>query len=131
MRVSEDNSTDSNRLVAISKLTSRNIRETIIDSQENSGVWKEALQRSRAATESSLGKSKRSKSLQPVSREVREDRQQANDLLYKMLPRAIADQLKSKRTVDPKSYELVSVFFSDIEKVKIVERVNSVEFCTE
>lgn len=115
MRVSIDNSTDSNRLVAISGLTSRNIRETIIDSQANAGVWKEALVRSRAATESSLGKQKRSKSLQPVCREEREDRVQANELLYKMLPRQIADQLKSKRTVDPKSYELVSVFFSDIK----------------
>ena len=44
--------------------------------------------------------------------------QMANDLLYKMMPKSIATQLKNKKPVEPQEFETVSVFFSDIKKVK-------------
>jgi len=40
--------------------------------------------------------------------------QMANDLLYKMMPKSIATQLKNKQPVEPQEFETVTVFFSDI-----------------
>lgn len=42
--------------------------------------------------------------------------QMANDLLYKMMPKSIATQLKNKQPVEPQEFETVTVFFSDIVK---------------
>ncbi|TKS89500.1 Guanylate cyclase 2G [Collichthys lucidus] len=42
------------------------------------------------------------------------EKTRADKLLSSMLPRYIADQLMSGKSVEPQSYELVTVFFSDI-----------------
>lgn len=45
---------------------------------------------------------------------VIEEKQKTEELLYQLLPRFIADELKRGAHVKPESYECVTIFFSDI-----------------
>ncbi|MEQ2183603.1 Guanylate cyclase 2G [Ameca splendens] len=42
------------------------------------------------------------------------EKARADKLLSSMLPRYIADQLMSGKSVEPQSYDMVTIFFSDI-----------------
>eukprot|EP00057_Strongylocentrotus_purpuratus_P009404 XP_011663878.1 PREDICTED: atrial natriuretic peptide receptor 1-like isoform X2 [Strongylocentrotus purpuratus] len=43
-----------------------------------------------------------------------EEKKRSETLLYEVLPRSVAEQLKLGKSVDPESYENVTIFFSDI-----------------
>ena len=47
-------------------------------------------------------------------REIVDDTEQTKELVSKMLPKDIAKQLKIKNSVEPKEYENVTIYFSDI-----------------
>ncbi|OWF50256.1 Atrial natriuretic peptide receptor 2 [Mizuhopecten yessoensis] len=46
--------------------------------------------------------------------ELSEEKQKTDRLLYRMLPQAVAEKLKSGKSVDPEAFEAVTIFFSDI-----------------
>ncbi|KAE9421567.1 hypothetical protein Angca_004768, partial [Angiostrongylus cantonensis] len=46
--------------------------------------------------------------------ELKEEKKKSDILLYRMLPRQIAERLKLGKKVEPESYESVTVFFSDV-----------------
>ena len=47
-------------------------------------------------------------------KEIVRDTEQTTDLVSKMLPEDVAKQLKDKNYVEPKEYENVTIYFSDI-----------------
>ncbi|KJH47404.1 adenylate/guanylate cyclase catalytic domain protein [Dictyocaulus viviparus] len=46
--------------------------------------------------------------------ELKEEKKKSDILLYRMLPRQVAERLKMGQNVEPESYESVTVFFSDV-----------------
>ena len=52
--------------------------------------------------------------LQKISKDLKEEKQRADSLLYQMLPLPVAEQLKHGQSVTAEQYESVTVFFSDI-----------------
>ena len=46
--------------------------------------------------------------------ELFKEKKKSEDLLSKMLPRSVVEELKYGRMVRPQVYELVTVYFSDI-----------------
>ncbi|XP_077986226.1 atrial natriuretic peptide receptor 1-like [Glandiceps talaboti] len=48
------------------------------------------------------------------TKELMEEKKKTDMLLYRMLPASVADQLKVGKTVDPETYDQVSIFFSDV-----------------
>ncbi|XP_060064717.1 atrial natriuretic peptide receptor 2-like [Ylistrum balloti] len=46
--------------------------------------------------------------------ELSEEKHKTDRLLYRMLPQAVAEKLKSGQAVDPEEFEAVTIFFSDI-----------------
>ncbi|CAG5135632.1 unnamed protein product, partial [Candidula unifasciata] len=57
--------------------------------------------------------------------ELREEKKKSEELLYQILPRSVADRLKSGLRVEPQVYEGVSIYFSDI----VVDLLNDVYSC--
>jgi Adenylate and Guanylate cyclase catalytic domain/Heme NO binding associated len=53
-------------------------------------------------------------SMQIKSKELAVERRRADDLLCQMLPKEVADALKSNKEVQAKQFESVTVYFSDI-----------------
>ena len=53
--------------------------------------------------------------LDKLSKKLTSERNLSNTLLYNMLPKQVADELRSGNTVEPKLYENVTLFFSDVE----------------
>ena len=52
--------------------------------------------------------------LDKLSKKLEVEKNLSNMLLYNMLPKEIADDLRSGNTVEPKHHENVTLFFSDI-----------------
>ncbi|XP_067658996.1 uncharacterized protein [Haliotis asinina] len=48
------------------------------------------------------------------TKELTRERQRTESLLYQMIPKAVADQLKTNTAVEAESFESVTIFFSDI-----------------
>ncbi|CEF69524.1 Atrial natriuretic peptide receptor 1 [Strongyloides ratti] len=48
------------------------------------------------------------------TKELMEEKKKSDILLYRMIPKSIADELKSGRTVAPEYFESATVFFSDV-----------------
>ncbi|KAH7698875.1 Protein GCY-22 a, partial [Aphelenchoides avenae] len=48
------------------------------------------------------------------TKELMEEKKKSDILLYRMLPQQVADNLKMGRAVEPESYDMVTVFFSDV-----------------
>uniref|UniRef100_A0A914D8H8 guanylate cyclase n=1 Tax=Acrobeloides nanus TaxID=290746 RepID=A0A914D8H8_9BILA len=48
------------------------------------------------------------------TKELMEEKKKSDILLYRMLPKAVADKLKLGQVVEPEAYEQVTVFFSDV-----------------
>lgn len=52
--------------------------------------------------------------LDKLSKRLENEKNLSNTLLYNMLPRTVADDLRAGRTVEPAHYENVTLFFSDV-----------------
>ena len=52
--------------------------------------------------------------LHRITKDLKEEKERADTLLYQMLPHPVAEQLKSGRNVTAEQFESVTVFFSDI-----------------
>nr|CDJ94482.1 Adenylyl cyclase class-3 4 guanylyl cyclase domain containing protein [Haemonchus contortus] len=50
------------------------------------------------------------------TKQLKEEKKKADILLGRMLPRQVADRLKLGQTVEPESFDSVTVFFSDVVK---------------
>ncbi|VDM63896.1 unnamed protein product [Angiostrongylus costaricensis] len=48
------------------------------------------------------------------TKELVEEKKKSDILLYRMLPRQVAEKLKLGQTVEPETFESVTVFFSDV-----------------
>ncbi|RCN25621.1 putative phage head-tail adaptor [Ancylostoma caninum] len=48
------------------------------------------------------------------TKELIEEKKKSDILLYRMLPKEVADKLKLGQSVEPETYESVTVFFSDV-----------------
>ena len=48
------------------------------------------------------------------SKELADEKKKTDQLLYRMLPRSVADQLKQKKEVEPEYYSEATIYFSDI-----------------
>ena len=48
------------------------------------------------------------------SKELAEEKKKTDQLLYRMLPRSVADQLKQKKEVQPEYFSESTIYFSDI-----------------
>ena len=46
--------------------------------------------------------------------ELKEEKKKTDSLLYQMLPKSVAEQLKQQRVVDAEFFEMVTICFSDI-----------------
>ena len=64
---------------------------------------------------------------QANSEKQNEDSKQADDRLYALLPRVVADKMKSNQPVEPISYENVSVLMAEITTLNSITYV--VVFC--
>lgn len=50
------------------------------------------------------------------TRQIAEESKKSDLLLYRMLPKTIADRLKSGQTIDPEVYESTTILVADIDK---------------
>ncbi|KAJ7391827.1 hypothetical protein OS493_016116 [Desmophyllum pertusum] len=66
--------------------------------------------------------------LHQTTKQLQEEKQRADSLLYQMLPYPVAEQLKSGHSVTAEQYESVTVFFSDIvDFTKICANISPME----
>ncbi|XP_054654293.1 uncharacterized protein LOC129193739 [Dunckerocampus dactyliophorus] len=78
-------------------------------------------------------------SLKEKTKDLRRQRQRAEDLLHQMLPKSVAKQLRRHKHVEAESYEKVTIFFSDIvgftsisascTPLQVVEMLNNLYMC--
>lgn len=54
------------------------------------------------------------------TKELMAEKKKSDILLYRMLPKAVADRLKLGQGVEPETYEQVTVFFSDVVSFTIL-----------
>ncbi|XP_040009726.1 receptor-type guanylate cyclase daf-11 [Xiphias gladius] len=78
-------------------------------------------------------------SLKEKTEDLKRQRQLAEDLLHQMLPKSVAKQLRQHKHVEAESYEMVTIFFSDIvgftsisascPPLQVVEMLNNLYMC--
>uniref|UniRef100_A0A3B4T9I1 guanylate cyclase n=1 Tax=Seriola dumerili TaxID=41447 RepID=A0A3B4T9I1_SERDU len=78
-------------------------------------------------------------SLKEKTEDLKRQRQLAEDLLHQMLPKSVAKQLRQRKHVEAESYEMVTIFFSDIvgftsisascTPLQVVEMLNNLYMC--
>ncbi|KAG7224295.1 hypothetical protein INR49_000538, partial [Caranx melampygus] len=78
-------------------------------------------------------------SLKEKTEDLKHQRQLAEDLLHQMLPKSVAKQLRQHKHVEAESYEMVTIFFSDIvgftsisascTPLQVVEMLNNLYMC--
>ncbi|GMT22899.1 hypothetical protein PFISCL1PPCAC_14196, partial [Pristionchus fissidentatus] len=56
------------------------------------------------------------------TKELVEEKKKSDVLLYRMLPRQVAEKLKLGQSVEPESFESVTIFFSDVVKFTILSQ---------
>uniref|UniRef100_A0A8R1HLR7 Guanylate cyclase n=1 Tax=Caenorhabditis japonica TaxID=281687 RepID=A0A8R1HLR7_CAEJA len=54
------------------------------------------------------------------TKELVEEKKKSDVLLYRMLPKTVADKLKLGQTVEPETFEQVSIFFSDVVQFTVL-----------
>ncbi|XP_013880213.1 uncharacterized protein LOC106529357 [Austrofundulus limnaeus] len=77
--------------------------------------------------------------LKEKTKDLKHQRQLAEDLLHQMLPKSVAKQLRKHKHVEAESYDRVTIFFSDIvgftsisascTPLQVVEMLNSLYMC--
>ncbi len=55
-----------------------------------------------------------SRQVSAKSRELADEKKRTDQLLHRMLPRSVAEQLKQKKQVEPEFYASATIYFSDI-----------------
>ncbi|GMS94296.1 hypothetical protein PENTCL1PPCAC_16471, partial [Pristionchus entomophagus] len=56
------------------------------------------------------------------TKELVEEKKKSDVLLYRMLPRQVAEKLKLGQSVEPESFESVTIFFSDVVKFTLLSQ---------
>ncbi|OXB64352.1 hypothetical protein ASZ78_009935, partial [Callipepla squamata] len=79
------------------------------------------------------------RSLKEKTRDLKRERQLAEDLLHQMLPKSVAKQLRKCQKVEAENYDQVTIFFSDIvgftsiaascTPLQVVEMLNNLYIC--
>lgn len=63
-------------------------------------------------------------------RELDEEKKKSDILLYRMLPKYVADRLKLGQSVEPETYECVTLFFSDVVSfTTLASRCSPLQVC--
>ncbi|XP_030641134.1 atrial natriuretic peptide receptor 1 [Chanos chanos] len=78
-------------------------------------------------------------SLRRRTEDLKRERRLAEDLLHQMLPKSVAKQLRQRKHVEAESYDMVTIFFSDIvgftaisascTPLQVVEMLNNLYMC--
>uniref|UniRef100_A0A183TZI4 guanylate cyclase n=1 Tax=Toxocara canis TaxID=6265 RepID=A0A183TZI4_TOXCA len=65
------------------------------------------------------------------TKELIEEKKKSDILLYRMLPRQVAEKLKIGQTVEPEAFNMVTVFFSDVVSfTKLASRCSPMQVVT-
>ncbi|XP_033632525.1 receptor-type guanylate cyclase daf-11-like [Asterias rubens] len=59
------------------------------------------------------------------TKQLREQKKRADSLLYQMLPKTVAEQLKQTGNVPAETYDAVTVFFSDVVNFTVVSAIST------
>jgi class 3 adenylate cyclase len=52
--------------------------------------------------------------VQQRTQELNEEKKKSDILLYRMLPKQVADKLKLGQSIEPETFDCVTIFFSDV-----------------
>ncbi|XP_071331220.1 guanylyl cyclase C-like isoform X2 [Trachinotus anak] len=111
------------------------VEDTVVKVKQNSN-WRDVLSARLLMTEWIQNYAH---SLKERTEDLKRQRQLAEDLLHQMLPKSVAKQLRQQKHVEAESYEMVTIFFSDIvgftsisascTPLQVVEMLNNLYMC--